>query len=62
MKAREAIKLLEANGWKAVRQKGSHRVFKHPNVKEIITLPIHSGVDLKPGLLNSIVKIAGLKL
>ena len=29
-KVREAIKLIEADGWREVRTKGSHRQFKHP--------------------------------
>jgi predicted RNA binding protein YcfA (HicA-like mRNA interferase family) len=29
-KVREAIKLIEADGWREVSMKGSHRQFKHP--------------------------------
>ena len=29
-KVREAIKLIEADGWRKVATKGSHRQFKHP--------------------------------
>lgn len=29
MDAKQVIKLLEENGWIEVRQKGSHRIFKH---------------------------------
>jgi predicted RNA binding protein YcfA (HicA-like mRNA interferase family) len=31
MKVRAAIKLLEADGWRLVRQAGSHRQFHHPS-------------------------------
>jgi len=30
MKVRDAIKLIEDNGWFLVRTRGSHRHFKHP--------------------------------
>jgi predicted RNA binding protein YcfA (HicA-like mRNA interferase family) len=61
MKARELIRLLESNGWCQVRQSGSHRQYRHPDRPELITVPDHAGVDLKPGTLNSILKKAGLK-
>jgi predicted RNA binding protein YcfA (HicA-like mRNA interferase family) len=30
VKVREMIRLLEEDGWAQVRQRGSHRQFKHP--------------------------------
>jgi predicted RNA binding protein YcfA (HicA-like mRNA interferase family) len=30
VKVREVIKRIEADGWAQVRQRGSHRQFKHP--------------------------------
>jgi predicted RNA binding protein YcfA (HicA-like mRNA interferase family) len=62
LKSRELVRLLEANGWVEVRQKGSHRQYKHPNNPNVITVPDHPGVDLKPGTLHNIIKTAGLKL
>jgi predicted RNA binding protein YcfA (HicA-like mRNA interferase family) len=61
MKSRELIRLLESNGWRQVRQKGSHRQYRHPDRQAVVTVPDHAGVDLKPGTLNSILKKAGLK-
>jgi len=61
MKADDLIKLLEAKGWQFVRQRGSHQVFKHPDFPQIIVVPKHGKEDLKKGLLNSIMKEAGLK-
>ena len=60
MKAREVIQLLESHGWRQVRQKGSHRQYRHPDKPELVTVPDHPG-DMKPGTLNSILKKAGLK-
>jgi predicted RNA binding protein YcfA (HicA-like mRNA interferase family) len=30
MKVRQVIKRIEADGWRLVRQRGSHRQYKHP--------------------------------
>jgi len=30
MKIRDAIKLVEADGWKLTRTRGSHRQYRHP--------------------------------
>ncbi|HBT47271.1 MAG TPA: addiction module toxin, HicA family [Peptococcaceae bacterium] len=61
MKVREIIKLLEEDGWYLVRQKGSHRQFKHPTKPGRVTVAGNLGDDLAPGTLNSILKQAGLK-
>ena len=61
MKASELIKKLESAGWYEDRQQGSHRVFKHPNEKDHISVPDHGKRDLGRGLLSAILKKAGLK-
>jgi len=61
MKVREAIRLIEKNGWKLSRTRGSHRQFKHPTQRGLVTVAGKSGDDLAPGTLNSILKQAGLK-
>lgn len=61
MKVRDMIKLLEWDGWELVRTKGSHRQFRHPYKKGLVTVPNHPGDDLAKGTLNSILKQAGLK-
>ncbi|MEZ0484297.1 type II toxin-antitoxin system HicA family toxin [Fibrella aquatica] len=61
MKATEVIKLIEKQGWYFVRQRGSHKVFKHHDLSNIISIPEHGKDDLKPGLLSSILKTAGVK-
>lgn len=37
-KVREAISILEAHGWRQIRQRGSHRQFKHPDYALTITV------------------------
>jgi len=46
MKVREAIKLVEEDGWFHVRTKGSHRQFKHPTKVGIVTIAGNLGVDI----------------
>jgi predicted RNA binding protein YcfA (HicA-like mRNA interferase family) len=48
------IKLIEADGWKIVRQRGSHSQFKHPQKKGLVTVAGKLSADLAPGTLNSI--------
>ena len=61
VKVREVVKLLEDDGWSVVRQRGSHRQFKHPSKPGLVTIAGKPGDDLAPGTLNSILKQAGLK-
>lgn len=59
MKSAELIKLLEQNGWKLNRTRGSHHQFKHPDHKNVITVP-HPKKDLGKGLVRKIKQDAGL--
>jgi predicted RNA binding protein YcfA (HicA-like mRNA interferase family) len=61
MKVREVIRLLEKQGWKEIRSKGSHRHFKHSDHSWVITVPGNDGKELAPGTLNAILKKAGWK-
>jgi predicted RNA binding protein YcfA (HicA-like mRNA interferase family) len=61
VKIREVTKLLESDGWQHVRTKGSHRQFKHPVKKGLVTVAGHPNEDLAPGTLNSVLKQAGLR-
>ena len=61
MKVGEAIKLLEAEGWSQVRQKGDHRQFRHPTKPGTVTVAGKLSADLKKGTWASIQRQAGLK-
>jgi predicted RNA binding protein YcfA (HicA-like mRNA interferase family) len=61
MRSADVIKALEADGWYEVRQRGSHKQFKHPDKKGLVTVP-HPQRDLPLGTLRSIQKQAGLKI
>ena len=53
--------MLKDDGWVHVRTKGSHRQYKHPVKRGVVTIPGKPGDDLAPGTLNSVLKQAGLK-
>jgi predicted RNA binding protein YcfA (HicA-like mRNA interferase family) len=61
VKVREAIKLLKADGWSQVRQKGDHRQFRHPGKLGTVTVAGKLSGDLKKGTWASIQRQAGLK-
>lgn len=53
--SKELCKLLEKNGFVAIRQKGSHRFYKHSNGKTTV-VPIHANKKIGRGLLLAILK------
>ncbi len=62
MKYKEVVKMIEDDGWYQVRQRGSHRAYKHQVKIGIVTIAYHRMSDEVPrGTLNSIYKQAGLK-
>ena len=61
MKVREVIRLLEQDGWRHVRTRGSHRQYQHSVKPGTVTVAGKLSIDVPPGTLNSILKSAGLK-
>jgi predicted RNA binding protein YcfA (HicA-like mRNA interferase family) len=61
MKVKEIIKVIEADGWFFVRQKGSHRQFNHTIKKGTVTIAGKPSDDLPKGTERSILKQAELK-
>ena len=61
MKSGDVIRVLEADGWTRVAQKGSHVQLKHPTKPGRVTVP-HPKRDLQIGTLKSIERQSGLKL
>jgi predicted RNA binding protein YcfA (HicA-like mRNA interferase family) len=58
---KDIIRRLEADGWRLVAMKGSHRQFTHAVKKGRVTVPGKLSADLQPGTLKSILRQAGLK-
>ena len=59
LKPREVVALLEALGFVEVRQKGSHKQFRHPDGRAT-TVPFHPGRDISPILLRQIARDVGI--
>jgi predicted RNA binding protein YcfA (HicA-like mRNA interferase family) len=59
LKPREVIAILERRGFVEVRQRGSHKQFRHPDGRGT-TVPTHPGRDISPILLRQIAKDIGL--
>lgn len=55
------VKILKKNGWILIRIKGSHHIFKHPDYKEKMVVPVHSNQTLKIGLQSKLMKIAKIR-
>lgn len=53
LKPHEVVKLLEKLGFREVRQKGSHKQFRHADGRGT-TVPFHKGRDISPTLLRKI--------
>jgi predicted RNA binding protein YcfA (HicA-like mRNA interferase family) len=62
LKYREILKLVEDDGWRPKRSRGSHRHYKHPTKPGTVTIALHGrNKEVPPGTLNSILKLAGLR-
>ena len=59
LKLHEVIRLLEAFGFVATRQKGSHRRFHHPDGRAC-TVPVHKGRDISAGVMRDILRNVGV--
>ncbi len=55
LKSREVIAILQKLGFVEIRQRGSHKQFRHDDGR-FTTVPVHQGRDISPNLLR---KIAG---
>ncbi|MBA3483812.1 MAG: type II toxin-antitoxin system HicA family toxin [Pirellulales bacterium] len=58
--ARDAIRAFSAAGFVHVRTSGSHVYMKKEGHVTPVVIPSHAGTDLKPGLLRSQIRNAGL--
>jgi predicted RNA binding protein YcfA (HicA-like mRNA interferase family) len=59
-KVRDAIRLIESDGWYLVGTRGSHRQYKHRVKRGRVTVPGALNADLAPGTWLSILKQAGI--
>jgi len=61
VKVRQILKLLKDDGWRLVRQRGSHRQFQHDTKSGTVTVAGKPGDDLHPKAAASILKQAQLQ-
>jgi predicted RNA binding protein YcfA (HicA-like mRNA interferase family) len=61
LKPREVVTILQRLGFTEVRQRGSHRQYRHPDGRGT-TVPFHSSRDISPTLLRKIAADIGLTL
>jgi predicted RNA binding protein YcfA (HicA-like mRNA interferase family) len=59
LKPSEVEAILLKMGFTMVRQRGSHRQYRHPDGRGT-TIPFHSGRDISPILLRQIAKDVGM--
>lgn len=59
LKPQEVVRILENLGFIEVRQKGSHKQFRHQDGRGT-TVPFHKGRDISPRLLRQIASDIGL--
>lgn len=57
---KEMEKIILADGWRFLSQKGSHKQYTHPIKPGKVTIPFHNK-ELTKAVENSILKQAGLK-
>ncbi|MEH2454652.1 type II toxin-antitoxin system HicA family toxin [Nostoc sp.] len=61
LKPQEVVRILESFGFVEVRQKGSHKQFRHEDGRGT-TVPFHKGRDISPRLLRQIASDIGLTI
>jgi predicted RNA binding protein YcfA (HicA-like mRNA interferase family) len=61
LKPREVSRILEGLGFVEVRQRGSHKQYRHADGRGT-TVPFHPGRDISPVLLRQIAKDIGMTI
>jgi len=55
LKPRDVVSVLSHLGFAEVRQRGSHKQFRHSDGR-VTTVPFHAGRDISPNLLRKIIE------
>jgi predicted RNA binding protein YcfA (HicA-like mRNA interferase family) len=59
LKPQEIVRLLQRLGFREIRQRGSHKQFRHADGRGT-TVPFHQGQDISPILLRKIAADIGV--
>ncbi|QBQ53846.1 type II toxin-antitoxin system HicA family toxin [Nitrosococcus wardiae] len=60
MKFTELVKLLEDNGFRVVKEKGSVRYYAKPGWERLVRLDFHGNKEIPTGTCRAILKAAGI--
>jgi predicted RNA binding protein YcfA (HicA-like mRNA interferase family) len=61
MKFSELVRLLEENGFKILKEKGSIRYYEKPGWSNLIRVDYHGSKEVPKGTCHAILKGAGIK-
>ena len=61
MKFSELVRLLEQNGFKLAKEKGSIRYYGKPGWDKLIRVDYHGAKEVPTGTCHAILKAAGIK-
>ena len=61
MKFSELIKVLESNGFRIIKEKGSIRYYEKPGRDNLIRVDYHGSREIPTGTCHAILKAAGIK-
>lgn len=61
MKFNELVKILERNGYRIIKEKGSIRYYSKSGQEKLIRIDYHGSKEVPTGTCNFILKSAGLK-
>jgi predicted RNA binding protein YcfA (HicA-like mRNA interferase family) len=60
LSGKDLARILERHGWVLLRINGSHHIYGKPNSIIRLSVPVHGNRPLKVGLLQHLIKAAGL--
>jgi predicted RNA binding protein YcfA (HicA-like mRNA interferase family) len=61
MKFSELVRLLEENGFRIVKEKGSIRYYTKPGWGKLVRIDYHGSKEVPSGTCHAILKSAGIK-
>lgn len=61
MKFSELVRLLEQNGFKLIKEKGSIRYYGKPELERLIRIDYHGSKEIPTGTCHAILKSVDLK-
>jgi predicted RNA binding protein YcfA (HicA-like mRNA interferase family) len=61
MRFSELVRLLEENGFRVVKEKGSIRYYGRPGWNKLIRVDYHGSKEVPTGTCHNILKAAGIK-